>query len=144
MIKPVRRAMMPRPLTINATEPLTDAARRMRAWGITDVLVIDDHERLIGRLTARHITVAAIATGRHPASVTAGESCDRTLPTVDADDPVDRAADLMRLHGLQRLPVLDGDRLIGTVWASELAASTRHHHPFTGSDTGHRRMESSR
>jgi CBS domain-containing protein len=39
---------------------------------------------------------------------------------VAADEPIDHAAQLMRRHGLQRLPVTDADRLVGSVWRTTL------------------------
>ena len=40
--------------------------------------------------------------------------------TVNADDSPDHAIDYMRRYGLRRLPVVDGQRLIGTVWIADL------------------------
>lgn len=131
MVEPVRRAMMPEPLTINATDSLVDAARRMRWWGLSEVFVVDGHDRFVGRLTERDIVVAAIAADRHPATVTVEECCDRTVPAVDADEPAEHAVELLRRHGLRQLPVVEDDRLIGTAWATDFvtAAPGPHRRP---------------
>lgn len=131
MVKVVRWAMMPEPLTVNAEESVRDAARRMRAWGLPEILVVDERARLVGRLTERDIVVTAIAAGRHPAEVTVAECCDRNVPAVDADDPAEQAVELMRQHGLQRLPVVERDRLVGTVWATDLRTDQLGRRPGT-------------
>jgi signal-transduction protein with cAMP-binding, CBS, and nucleotidyltransferase domain len=125
MSKAVREAMMPEPLTIDAQDSIVDAAQRMRAWDVNDVLVVEDHDVFVGRLTDRDIVVLAIASGRHPAELTAGECADPTLPTVAPGDPLDRAAVVAGRHRLQRLPVVEGGRLLGTVWAADLPPVTR-------------------
>jgi CBS domain-containing protein len=122
MVTAVREAMMPEPMTINASLSIVDAARFMRAWEVDDLLIVDDQGRFVGLLTNRDIAVTAIASGRHPATLTAGRCCDPHACTVEVDNPADDAAELVQRHQLQRLPVLDEGRLVGTVWASDLAA----------------------
>lgn len=143
MVQPVRRAMMPEPLTIDATDSIADAARRMRSWGLPEALVVDD-DRFVGRLSERDIVVTAITAGRHPATVTAGECCDRSMPAVEADEPAERAVELMRRHGLQRLPVLERGRFVGIVWATDVTTSIHPGRPQAGGAQRPHRIRSSR
>jgi signal-transduction protein with cAMP-binding, CBS, and nucleotidyltransferase domain len=76
----VEQVMMPEPLTLDADRTLPQAAERMRLWDVDELLVVDG-ARLYGVLTARHIVVAAIASDRHPATVTAGECTRWSTPT---------------------------------------------------------------
>lgn len=46
---------------------------------------------------------------------TAGEICSTDVVTIEATDPVSKAADTMSNHKLHALPVVDGDKLIGIV-----------------------------
>lgn len=121
MSRSVREAMMPEPLTVDAGLSITETARQMRTWAVREVLVVDE-SRLIGLLTDRDVVVIAIASGRHPDSIEAGECCDRKLPIATTDDTIEHTAELMARHGLQRLPVTDDGRLVGTVWATDLQA----------------------
>lgn len=41
--------------------------------------------------------------------------------TLQRDDPLDRAGDLMKAHGFRHLPVLDGTMLVGIITHRDLA-----------------------
>jgi CBS domain-containing protein len=125
--KTVRNVMMPEPWTVDAHVSLQEAAHAMRAWDLRSVLVTDDGE-LRGVLTDHDIIVLAIASGRNPSTLLAGECADPCPYTVAADDPADHAIDYMQRHGLRRLPVVDGQRLVGTVWITDLVIAS-HGHP---------------
>jgi CBS domain-containing protein len=43
------------------------------------------------------------------------------LVAVSKDDDLDTAVELMRTHAVRRLPVLDGERLVGVVSLGDLA-----------------------
>lgn len=117
----VQDVMMPEPWTLDAHTTLQDAAQRMRLWDVDDVFVVDG-DQFCGVLTVRNIVVAAIASGRHPATVTARECCEGHPDVVRPDDAASRAAGLMARHELGRLPVVDDGRLVGTIWAAGLPA----------------------
>jgi H+/Cl- antiporter ClcA len=85
--------------------------------------VVDGDERLVGVATRRDILDAA----RDPAEVI-GESLERSLVVVYADDTLRRAADLMLLEKIGRLPVVeraDPRRLIGILTRSDLIEAHR-------------------
>lgn len=114
MIQTVRDVMLPDPLTIDAKTSIGAAAQLMRTRNVEDVLVTDNG-RLCGLLTDSDIVVFAIAAGRHPDTVYAGECCNPDLTAVDPDDSTERAAALMRDSAVDRLPVVDHGRLVGMV-----------------------------
>jgi len=119
MSKIVREVMTPDPMTIDARTSVESAANLMRASDTTDVLVTEDGA-FRGRLTDSDIVVVAIAAGRHPATIPVGDCCNPDTAWVAADEPTDRAAELMRRHSLDRLPVLDDGQLVGTVWRADV------------------------
>jgi CBS domain-containing protein len=114
MIQTVRDVMLPDPLTIEANISIGAAAQLMRARNVEDVLVTENGE-LRGLLTDSDIVVFAIAAGRHPDTVNAGECCNSELTAVEPDASTERAAELMRDFDVDRLPVVDQGRLIGMV-----------------------------
>jgi CBS domain-containing protein len=121
VVKPVREVMVPEPLTVSSTASIIEAARSMRAWDVSGVFVVDDDDRFVGDLRARDVAVIAIAAGRHPRGLGAGECCDPTTPRVHVDESIDRAVALVEHHDADRLPVVDDDGLLmGTVWAADL------------------------
>jgi CBS domain-containing protein len=114
MIQTVRDVMLPDPLTIEANISIGAAAQLMRARNVEDVWVTENGE-LRGLLTDSDIVVFAIAAGRHPDTVNAGECCSPELTAVEPDVSTERAAELMRDFDVDRLPVVDQGRVIGMV-----------------------------
>jgi CBS domain-containing protein len=127
----VNEVTAPSPLTIEGTTSIDEAAQLMRARDVREVLVTD-HHRLLGVLTDSDIVVLAIAAGRPPSGILAGEACTST-PHLRTDQPVREALATMRRHHLRRAPVVDPDgQLVGTAWITDVAAAAAaprgHHH----------------
>jgi len=120
MAKSVSDVMTPDPVGMTASTPLSDAARRMKAEDIGDVLVLDGNS-LRGLVTDRDIVVRALAEDRDPRTTTLGDVCSSELVTVAPDAPVDEAVRLMRDKALRRLPVVDDGRPVGIVSIGDLA-----------------------
>ena len=132
MAKLVRDVMAAGPWAIEATTSLQDAARMMRVWGLNEVFVVDGGD-LRGVLSDTHIVVLAIASGRSPSSVLAGESCDPDVPRLQSTQPVAEALADVHRHRPARIAVVDGDRLVGTISPADLITrSTCGSVPFYG------------
>ncbi|WP_431920884.1 CBS domain-containing protein [Nonomuraea jabiensis] len=119
MKRHVRDVMTRDVVMVSADSTLVAAAREMCEHDIGDVFVMEDG-RLFGVLTDRDIVVRAIARGLSPELVSAGDVCSRELVTVSSDDGEWYAVELMRLHAVRRLPVLDGGRPVGVVSLGDL------------------------
>jgi CBS domain-containing protein len=120
MSQMVREVMTSNLVQLASSAPLAEAARRMRDADIGDVIVTEDGT-MCGVVTDRDIVVRAIAEGKDPQSATLGEICSHEVVTVSADDPVDRAIELMRERAVRRLPVVDGGSPVGIVSIGDLA-----------------------
>jgi len=114
------RELMAEPVTVPADTTLTEAARLMRDADIGDVVIVDGG-RPRGMVTDRDIVVRGIAEHRLPDDTTIGEICTSDLAIVAPDDPVERAAQLMRETAVRRLPVVEGEQLVGVVSLGDLA-----------------------
>ncbi|TMR88913.1 CBS domain-containing protein [Nonomuraea basaltis] len=119
MTRHVRDVMTRDVVMVSADSTLVAAAREMREYDIGDVFVMEDG-RLFGVLTDRDIVVRAIARGLSPELVSAGDICSRELVTVAPDDGEWYAVELMRLHAVRRLPVLDRGRPVGVLSLGDL------------------------
>jgi len=117
MAQLVKDVMQRDPLVIDARTSIEAAAHLMRASDVGDVLVTE-HGKLRGVLTNSDIVVYAIAAGRHPATVLAGDCCDADWPSVTADESASAAFQLMHEHELERLPVVDDGHVVGVVTLS--------------------------
>lgn len=120
MASTVADIMTGEPETIQSTEPILDAARKMRDVNTGAVVVLDDGA-VSGIVTDRDIVVRAVAEGRD-LTMPVSEICSHTnLETVDPDTPLEQAAHIMRTRAMRRLPVVENGRLIGVISIGDLA-----------------------
>ena len=119
-IRQVREVMTAAPQTVEAKTTLSEAARTMRDNGIGDVIVTDGG-RPIGIVTDRDIAVKVVADGRDPNTTRVREVSEGSLVTVTPTDTVREAMSRMRDKDIRRLPVVEGQRVIGVVSLGDLA-----------------------
>ena len=120
MSQHVKDIMTNAPLTIDVGASVTAAAELMREADI-GALVVTDSSGVRGVLTDRDVTVRVVAAGSDPATTAVGDIVAPDLVAVSPHDDVDTATELMRTNALRRLPVLDGERLVGIVSLGDLA-----------------------
>ncbi|HVQ17730.1 MAG TPA: CBS domain-containing protein [Actinomycetes bacterium] len=102
-------------------ETLADAARKMRDLDVGALPICGEDDRLQGMVTDRDIVVRCVAEGTDPTSTPVSELAEGKPVTIGADDPIDEALRTMIEHGVRRLPVIDGDRLVGMVSQADVA-----------------------
>src|SRR6476620_432772 len=93
-------------------ESLRMAAEKMAKLDVVALPICDEDDRLKGVLTDRDIAMKAIAQGRDPGEIKAGELGEGKPVTINADDSVEEALRTMKQHRVRRLPVIDEHRLI--------------------------------
>ena len=99
---------------------LADIAAMMRDEDVGALPVVQDGE-LRGIVTDRDIVVRAIAEGKEPTTTTVQEVLSQELESVEPDDDVEDAADLMASRQIRRLPVVQRGKLIGMVSLGDIA-----------------------
>jgi CBS domain-containing protein len=102
----------------NAT--VADAAKVMAQEDVGPVPIVED-DRLVGIVTDRDIVVRVVAEGRDPNATTVREIASTELVTVSPDDDLDEALNLLAQRQVRRLPVVEGDRLVGIVAQADVA-----------------------
>jgi CBS domain-containing protein len=108
---------------VRATEPsatIADAAKTMASEDIGPIPVVEGG-RIVGIVTDRDIVVRVIAAGKDPNSTTVGEIASSDVVTVAPDDDIDDALTMMAQNQVRRLPVVEGDRLVGIVAQADVA-----------------------
>jgi len=121
MAERIRDVMTTHPQTLPESTIVREAAEAMRANDIGDVIVVDDNGGLAGILTDRDIVVRVVAEGRDPRATRIGDVASRELTAVSPDHRVGRAVQLMRERALRRLPVVEGNKVVGIVTIGDLA-----------------------
>ena len=116
----VREVMTSNPKTCSSNALITEAARAMSSQDVGPIPVVDG-DRLVGLLTDRDIVVRVVAEGRDPQSTTVGEVASSDLATVSPDENLDRALQLLAERQVRRLPVVEGEKLVGIVAQADIA-----------------------
>src|SRR5215210_4873364 len=107
--------------SIGDNDTILDAARRLAEQDVGAMPVCDAGGTIHGMLTDRDVVVKVIAEGRDPGEVTAGELAEGPVATVNPDDSLEDALKRMAREGVRRLPVVEGDDLVGMVSQGDLA-----------------------
>ena len=77
--------------------------------------------RLHGVISDRDIVVRCVAEGGDPGTTSVQEYTASETVTIGADDSVEDALSTMTRHGVRRLPVIDGQSLVGIVSQADVA-----------------------
>ncbi len=120
MAKSVRDAMTENPRSIGTSASVVEAARLMREEHIGSLPITDD-EQLVGMITDRDITTRVVAEAADATMTSVGDVYSRDIITVEPDKDLDEALQLMALHQVRRLPVVDNGRLVGIVAQADIA-----------------------
>ncbi|MGN6108950.1 MAG: CBS domain-containing protein [Kofleriaceae bacterium] len=106
---------------VGAQTNLKQIAAMMRDKKIGGVLVTDDKGKLCGIVTDRDLVVRAIAEGKDPATIKAGDVCSGQPATLREDSSIDEAIQLMRGKKIRRVPVVRDGAPVGIVSIGDLA-----------------------
>lgn len=106
---------------------LNDATRLMWEGDLGAVPVVDEAGRAIGMLTDRDVAMAAYLQGQPIGAIPIGSAMSREVHTCKASDTLGAAREMMMVHKLHRLPVVDdGGVLIGIVTLNDLSLAALH------------------
>lgn len=96
---------------------ITEAARLMREHHVGTLVVVErraGNNRPVGIVTDRDLVLEVLALGVAPDSVTLADLPTAELVVALEEDDLLSALERMRLHGVRRIPVVDGDdNLVG-------------------------------
>jgi len=107
------------PATIPADRTITEAAEEMDRLAVGALMVVDEGDRLVGIVTDRDLVVRGLARRTDPqARVDSVMTTDLMVLPADAD--LRDALPIFETHALRRLPLVDGDRLVGMLTMDDL------------------------
>jgi len=115
----IRDVMTPNPRTISLQDSIQNAARIMRDED-TGVVPVVDNGKAVGVITDRDIVVRAVAEDRQM-NRPVRDIVTTDLVAARPDMSTREASELMSEHQVRRLPVVEGDRLVGIVSIGDIA-----------------------
>lgn len=123
--------LMSKPVFTIREDKHLQAVEEIMKWAhIRHVPVVDAQGRLVGIVSHRDLLGAAVSTlavrisqaerTQHLAASRVNNMMRKPAATIGPDEPVQRAAQLMRQNKIGCLPVLDGEALVGIITEADL------------------------
>jgi CBS domain-containing protein len=113
MSQQVRDAMVPEPGALDSSATAQEAGERLSDPAVRAVLVCDEEGRLIGVITRKTLVQKVVATGKDPSTTLLREIAEPPLFTFEASTDLDEAFHTLEEQDLERVPVLEDERLVG-------------------------------
>ncbi len=110
----VREAMVTEPASLEASASAQEAGELLARPEVRAVFVTRD-EQLAGVVTRKTLVREVVAAGRDPRTTTVGEFAEEPYLALDGELEVEEALGLMEEHDLERVPVVEGGRLVGVL-----------------------------
>ena len=115
----VREAMLSDPPTLGVRDSAQQAGEALARPEVRAVFVCEE-ARFVGVVTRKTLVREVVATGRDPKTTPLGEIAEAPHWTIDAETPLDEAFRLMEERDSERVPVVEGERLVGVLSRSAL------------------------
>jgi CBS domain-containing protein len=106
---------------IESASSLRGAAKLMARWKIGCLVIVKGH-RPVGIITEGDVS-KAVARGLDPSKTPVG-FLRRKLIAIGPDEKLEDAAKVMASHGIKKLPVMDGGKLLGIVTQTDIVGSS--------------------
>jgi len=105
--------------TVRTDDSVHAAVLKMNKFQIGSVIVTNNG-RAVGIITERNILERIVEPRLDPATIWAKDIMSAPLVTVDPNDTVDEAAKIMAQKRIKKLPVVEGDKIVGVVSTSDI------------------------
>ena len=124
----VRDIMTPSPACGSPSDTLEAIARLMVVHDCGSIPICEaeggDAKRIVGLVTDRDIVVRAVAAGRNPVPMTAGDVMSHPVASVEPEAELDVALKQMEDNQVRRIPVVDHQgALVGLLAQADVARS---------------------
>jgi CBS domain-containing protein len=115
----VREIMTPDVVTLQPGTGVRDAAKVMIQQKKGPLPIVDG-DRAVAIVTDRDLVAHVLAEGRDPDSTNVDDVSSRDLVTISPDQDVDEARQLMAQNELDRVLVVEGERLVGIISEADI------------------------
>jgi CBS domain-containing protein len=107
-------------VTAKLNTTLREAAAVMSKLNIGSLVIVED-DKISGIITSTDI-LKAIANGKDVETTLVEEVMSKPVIVIDPDKKVEDAVNIMLEHKIKKLPVVEEDKLIGIITASDIIA----------------------
>ncbi len=111
----VRDAMIAEPRSLPATATAREAGEVLTPPEVRAVYVVDEDGALVGVVTRKTLVSRVVAEGRDPEATQLAALAEPPYYTIEADTPLDEAFRFIEERDAERVPVVDGGRLVGVI-----------------------------
>jgi len=115
----VKQAMTRNVLVTSPDFSVRSAAKVMAEQRVGSLVVQQDN-KIVGIITELDIIWKVVANDKDPNITTVGEVMSKKVITIRADQTLEEASALMVEHKIKKLPVLEKDKLVGIITATDL------------------------
>lgn len=118
----VKEIMTTNVKTIRPEDTVKRLADLMMENKIGSLVVVEGSGEVVGIATERDIIRDIVLSGKDPEDVKVRDVMTKNLVTVNPNDSLEKAAEVMVTHKIKKLPVIDRGALVGIITATDLIA----------------------
>lgn len=118
----VKSVMRPDPVICGDLDSIYECAKIMYKSNVGFLVVLDAKDRCVGVVTDRDLVCGGLAQDVDASATPVTTVAEREVSFVRPDHSLEDCLHVMRDQGVRRVPVLDGDRLVGIVSVDDLIA----------------------
>ena len=97
---------------------IREATKVMNKFHIGSLVVLKE-EKIVGIVTERNV-LESVAAGKDPDATAVEDIMTKKIVTIDPDETVEAAVDLMTQNKIKKLPVVENDKIKGIITASDI------------------------
>jgi CBS domain-containing protein len=109
--------------TVKTDDTVHDAVKKMNKFDIGSVIVMSSG-RPVGIITETNVMRRIVEPRMDPATVWTKDIMSSPLTTIDSNAALEEAAKIMADRRINRLPVVDGDRLVGVISSTDIVKAS--------------------
>lgn len=119
MFMQVKQAMTKQVLVTNPNTTIRDVAKIMANHRVGSLVVMEEN-KIMGIITELDIIWKVVAGDLDPKTTLVQEVMTKEVITIQVDQTLEEASHIMVEHKIKKLPVLEKDKLVGIITATDL------------------------
>ena len=119
----VRDVMTKNIKTVKTDDTVHDAVKKMNKFDIGSVIVMSSG-RPVGIITETNVMRRIVEPRMDPATVWTKDIMSSPLTTIESNAALEEAAKIMADKRINRLPVIDGDKLVGVISSTDIVKAS--------------------